>query len=210
MCIVGHLKNPNPDSHLSNPQTRYDNELEEARKKIQKCPYCGTVGQMEIHSYYYRQLRISKNSDPVDLRVGVFHCGCETCKHPYHAFLPSWICPFWSFTYVFLTEILGYFYGDAGKRIKTTADRFNLPRSTIYRLVDHYSAEDARIMQTEWAKDNQWSRERIILRLARSKEDLERFLLNFLHVNSESFFTRHFPLSSCWSFIKYGIWAYEK
>lgn len=206
MCIVGKLPSIDPSSYSSNFQNRYDRDLKNALRIRSKCPCCGTVGKMKVHSHYQRYLYTSKNSKPFHLTVTVFRCECKTCEHPYHAFLPLWICPFCVFTYSFLVCVLGYFYGPGKEQFQTTATHFHLPRSTIRSLINRYSAEDWRIMQTRLAHQNQLSRGRTACKLAQSSKRLIDFLVDFLHIHSESFFTRHFPISSHWSFICYGIW----
>lgn len=206
MCIVGKLPSIDPSSYLSNPQNRYNSDLNKVQSSHYKCPCCGTVGKMKVHSHYQRYLHTSKNLHSFELTVTVFRCECKSCEHPYHAFLPLWICPFCAFTYSFLISVLGYFYGPGKEQLQTTAKYFDLSRTTVRRLIDHYSAEDWRIMQTELAHKNQLSKKRTARALAQSSESLMDFLVDFLHIHSESFFTRHFPLSSYWYFICYGLW----
>lgn len=108
MCVIGKSNSSNSNLSL---QQRYDLDFRQFNLSTCQCPYCHTVGRMSPHHTYHRWVLASADTPSVHLRVTVLHCECKTCKHPYHAFLPDWICPFCSFTYTFLLQILGFFYG---------------------------------------------------------------------------------------------------
>lgn len=131
MCVIG--KSRSCSSNLS-LQQGYDHDLQTFKLSACQCPYCHTIVMMNPHHTYHRWVLSSVNTPSVHLCVTSLHCECKTCKHPYHVFLPDWISPFCSFTYTFLLQILGYFYGQGNQHLQTTARHFGLSRTTIRRL----------------------------------------------------------------------------
>lgn len=193
------------DSHLSDPQKRYDRDLEKAKRQSWKCPCCGSLSKMKAHCSYERKIHAGTNHAGTVLWITVFRCPCKTCTHPYHAFLPGWICPFSIFTYPFIAAVLGFFYTDGNEKISTTARKFNISRTSVRKLVKRFSQEDWLVQQTSLAQKQGHSRKNVALQISASSTILEKFLSNFLFVNQTAFFTRHFSPQSRWAFIAYRL-----
>lgn len=202
MCVIGKSNSSNSNLSL---QQRYDLDFRQFNLSTCQCPYCHTVGRMSPHHTYHRWVLASADTPSVHLRVTVLHCECKTCKHPYHAFLPDWICPFCSFTYTFLLQILGFFYGQGNQHLQTTAKHFGLSRTTIRILIKRFSLEEWRILQTKLAQESKGSSRLLALKLSESSSTFKSFFEDFFHVHSEPFFTRHFPPHSKWSFLCYRL-----
>lgn len=156
------------------------------------CPCCRARGLMTYHSSY-RRFFVSVDQPDTPLFVPIVYC--PSC-HSFHVVLPHSACPFSSFSYGFIFEVLlQYCSGPYPGNKSRTAALFGISRTTLRRWIHRYISLlfYAYILLRDLDLDSY----SLLLRLrARSSA----FLKAFLRFHDRPFFSRHVLSNAAFSF----------
>lgn len=122
--------------------SEWEKEVSDLDPSTLRSPNNGSVGNGQRHSVYERFVIPDSEHvyNPLVIHIPVFKFPISRKTFRYHAFLPDWVCPFLSFTYPFIIEILSFYFGEGARSKRKTANRFNISRTSVYTILNHFEA----------------------------------------------------------------------
>lgn len=110
---------------------------------LMKCPHCHSVGTLKEHSVASRYLYNSVDDIHNNRHILVQDYRCSHCGR-YHRFHDGSICPFRSYTYPFMIEILHAYYSGAQNKSRCCA-LFGISRKVLNGIIRLFPQEEQTI-----------------------------------------------------------------
>ena len=101
--------------------------------KAETCPTCKSSGNLNIHSYYKRNLIDFIDGQVIHHTISITRTICESCGST-HAILPDFIIPYCSYSLFFILRVLSEYFLHI-LSVEALCEKFHITSKQLYKWV---------------------------------------------------------------------------
>ena len=113
------------------------------RTEFETCPVCESTGNLNIHSYYRRNLIDFIDGKTVHHEITITRVQCDSCGST-PAILPDFIIPYCSYSLFFILRVLGSYFLHLYS-VEKLCEKFSITLKQLYKWISLFHAH-----KTQW------------------------------------------------------------
>jgi transposase-like protein len=163
----------------------FDEHIKTLNIEVLVCPFCGAKHALSSFASYQRHLVTYDNNAAQDNILIIPRYICSSCGRT-HAFLPSVIVPYMSFSFKFTVSLIHDYLVRKYHSVEAMCEHYGIAISTFYRILKKFK-EDKQL----WLgilEDNLISNLSFVQHIINSSfDEIEDFIIQFFNQNGSSF-----------------------